>query len=316
MSKSSCVQRSISTAASIEVSAGRRRPDVVASNASATRDPSSTGIIPARGRVAAPVPPFVVEEDVRQRGLGDGTPAILTLHRMGADCELDVVELSVGTSARTLTLPTSWSAAPNTARLSCSRPTRDGVRPPGVRPTRAACARVRIAHIHGSRVGGNPGHGQCSRRARRTLPVDSCRCGVRPESAPGENRVALIPEAAAARRSSSTSPSSRAFSPDTPTGSTRRRASSSSTASLLTEADAVSRSAARSRRGRRAVAGHGADRLLGAHRPGGHRAPASPGVVAFAMGIPRYTAVDGRALAKDGRRGGVLRPDRSGSFRC
>src|SRR4029079_2662131 len=88
-------------------------------------------------------------------------------------------------------------------RLVPAEPERHGLRvradPGGVR------AEVGVADLHGGREGAESAHGTSgSRRGVGTLPVDSgeMRVCVPRESAPGENRVALTPEAAAKLASS------------------------------------------------------------------------------------------------------------------
>ena len=185
ISGSNCVpaQRSISAAASSAASAGRYgRPEVIASNASATaRIRPSSGIVGpgASRRVAEPVPALVVEEHVRaargwsERHAGDQPHA---LDRVRADLgELAVVErarASSGPPPGRSTLPTSWSAAPSLSASSCSSSqpsrTRDRLRvradPRGVR------AEVGVADVHGGRVGGESDHGTYWFPARRAEP--------------------------------------------------------------------------------------------------------------------------------------------------
>ena len=103
------------------------RSDVIASNASATASirPSIGISVPgAPRRIAVAVPALVMEEDVRKRGRrATGTPAIS--HAPSTGCALISASSAsssrpglASTSWRTLTLPTSCSAAPS---LSSSR---------------------------------------------------------------------------------------------------------------------------------------------------------------------------------------------------
>ena len=75
----------------------------------------------------------------------------------------------------------------------------DAPRPPRcAADSRGVPAERGVADLHGGRVGGESAHGASGSPRRGTLPVDfrAMRVCVPRESAPGEHRVALTPEAA------------------------------------------------------------------------------------------------------------------------